>query len=62
LYSDSKYFALVCSDKLFLKNTPKLLAQIGDDGLRAYPGSINTLHVPEELLESKKALAKVVRI
>ena len=61
LYSNGKYFGLICEEKLFLKNTPELVKLIGDDGLPAYPGSKNSLHVPEEILEEKEKLEKIVQ-
>jgi TfoX/Sxy family transcriptional regulator of competence genes len=56
LYRDGKYFAVVCDGKLFLKTSPELVSKIGDDDLRAYEGSKNTLHIPEEILEDKDTL------
>jgi TfoX/Sxy family transcriptional regulator of competence genes len=62
LYCSGKYFALVCDNKLFLKTSKDLVQKIGDDGLRAYAGSKNSLHVPEELLEDKDYLKTIVKV
>jgi DNA transformation protein and related proteins len=62
IYSNGKYFALVCSGKLFLKTSKELINIMGDDNVRAYPRSKNTLHVPEEMLEDKEILVTFVRV
>ncbi|MEI6728363.1 MAG: TfoX/Sxy family protein [bacterium] len=59
IYNGDKYFGLICDEKLFFKSTKELVAKIGDDGLRAYPGSKNSLHIPEEIVEDKDRLEKL---
>jgi DNA transformation protein and related proteins len=62
LYSQNIYFGLVCDYKLFLKTSKKLVELIGDDGQRAYPGSKNSLHVPEEIIEDRDQLVKILAL
>jgi TfoX/Sxy family transcriptional regulator of competence genes len=60
IYNGARFFGVVCDEKLFLKNTKWLVEQIGDDGLRAYEGSKNTIHVLEEITEDREKLRDLV--
>ncbi len=60
IYSNDQYVALICDEKLFLKSAPGLVKIIGDDGTKAYRGSKNTVHVPENLLEDKEKLKPII--
>jgi TfoX/Sxy family transcriptional regulator of competence genes len=61
LYTQGKYFALVCDNTLFFKSSKWLIKEIRDDGLRAYEGSKNSLHIPEDLLEDHENLPIIVK-
>ena len=56
IYTQNRYFGLICNNKLFFKSNKWLVAKIGDDGLRAYENSKNSLHIPETILEDKSQL------
>jgi len=59
LYNHGNYFAMVCDSKLFFKTTANLVNLIGDDGLRAYEGSKNSLHIPDVIIEDKDKLKEI---
>jgi len=59
LYTEDIYFALICDNMLFYKTKPLLVELVGDDKIRAYPGSKNSLHIPEELLEDQDKIKEI---
>jgi hypothetical protein len=59
LYTENIYFALICDNMLFYKTKPLLVDLIGDDKIRAYPGSKNSLHIPEEFLEHRDKIKEI---
>ncbi len=62
LYCDGKVFALVCSDKLFVKVTEGGRAFIGDvTEAPAYPGAKLTFLI-EDKVEDREWLSELVRI
>lgn len=54
------YLGLICDNKFFLRNAPGLIKLVGDNGLRAYEGSKNSLHIPEEIFEDKDKIKLIV--
>ena len=60
IYNGARFFGVVCKEKLFLKRTEWLIAEIGDDGLRAYDGSKNTVHIPENITEDRDELRELI--
>jgi TfoX/Sxy family transcriptional regulator of competence genes len=60
IYAGVRFFGVVCDDKLFLKKTSYLVETVGDDGLRAYEGSKNTIHISQEIVDDREKLKELV--
>lgn len=61
-YSDGKYIGLICNNNVFVKTSKQLVAKVGDDGQRAYEGSKNSLHIPEEMFEDRELLKQIFNL
>lgn len=60
LYCETKLFALVCGDQLFLKITPATTGA-GLPEAPPYPGAKPYYAVPEDMLEEPEQLVSVIR-
>jgi TfoX/Sxy family transcriptional regulator of competence genes len=60
IYVNEDYLGLLCDNMMFLRNAPGLVDLVGDDGIKAYKGSKNSLHIPEEIVEDKDKLKQIV--
>lgn len=63
LYSDGRFFGLICDDQLFIKPTDAGRAFLGNDLVEApaYPGAKPSFRI-DELLEDPDRLTELVRI
>lgn len=62
VYCDEKVVALVCSNELFIKDTPAGRELAPDLGLApAYPGAKPGIHVPHERWDDTEWLSKLIR-
>jgi len=60
IYKDKLFFGIIANDQLFLKRSDYLVKTVGDDGVRAYDGSKNTVRIPAELLDDKPNFEEIV--
>lgn len=63
LYSDGRFFALICDDQLFVKPTDAGREWLGDDLVEApaYPGAKPSFRI-DEMLEEPDRLSELARI
>lgn len=63
LYSDGRFFGLICDDQLFIKPTDAGRTFLGDDLVEApaYPGAKPSFRI-DALLEDPDRLSELVRI
>ena len=60
IYKDKLFFGIIANDQLFLKRNDYLVKTVGDDGVRAYDGSKNTIRIPAEMLDDKPNFEEMV--
>ena len=62
LYSDGRFFALICDDQLFIKPTDGGRAFIGDDLVQApaYPGAKLSFRIDEMLEDRRRPRAAIL--